>query len=63
MITYSKDLCFVPRLWLVALFAMLLVSLALNLIVAVGNWHLYSRVEKIESILGLPATKQSQQKP
>jgi len=40
-----------------------LVSLALNLIVAVGNWQLYSRVRKMETILGLRATPQSQQRP
>jgi len=48
---------------MVLLFAMLAVSLILNLIVAVGNWQLYSRVEKIESKIGLSATPQSQQKP
>jgi hypothetical protein len=63
MITDSKHLCSVPRLWMVLLFAMLAVSLILNLIVAVGNWQLYSRVEKIESKIGLSATPQSQQKP
>ncbi len=63
MIISSKDSCSVPRLWLVAMFAFLLVSLILNLIVAIGNWHLYSRVEKIEATLGLQAMPQSQQKP
>jgi hypothetical protein len=61
MIISSKDLCLVPRLWLVALFVLLVVSLVLNLIVAVGNWKLYSRVERIESTLGLPAMPQSPQ--
>ena len=51
MITSSKDLCSVPRLWLVVIFAFLVVSLMLNLIVAVGNWNLYSRVEKWNPLL------------
>jgi hypothetical protein len=63
MITSSKDLCLVPRLWLAALFVLLSVSLALNLIVALGNWKLYSRVQRIESILGLQARPQLPQTP
>ncbi|MBI3852627.1 MAG: DUF1501 domain-containing protein [Verrucomicrobia bacterium] len=43
----------VKEILLVVGFAMLAVSLILNLIVAVGNWHLYSRVEQVETILGL----------
>jgi hypothetical protein len=42
--------------WLLAL------SLVLNLIVAVGNWHLYARVARLEATLGLQAMPQSQQK-
>jgi len=63
MITSSKDLCSVSRWWLTVLFAMLAVSLALNLIVAIGNWQLYARVAKLESIVGLQAMPQLQQKP
>jgi len=63
MTTSSKDLCLVPRLWLVVIFAFLAVSLILNLIVAVGNWNLYSRVAKLESIFGSQATPQSQRTP
>jgi hypothetical protein len=63
MFTSSKDLCSVPRLWLVMIFAFLVASMTLNLIVAVGNWNLYSRVEKLESIVGSQATPQSQQIP
>lgn len=44
-------------------FAILVVSLVLNLIVATGNWHLYSRVARIETILGLQGKLQSQQIP
>jgi len=62
MITDSKCLS-VPRLWMVLLFSILAMSLILNLIVAVGNWQLYSRVKKIESTIGLSATPQSPQKP
>jgi len=61
MIIFSKDWC--SQKLPVAMFVMLLVSLALNVIVAIGNWQLYSRVEKIESTLGLSATPQLQQKP
>ena len=57
-----ENLCSVSRRVLVAVFALLLCLMALNLIVAVGNWRLYSRVEKLESNLGLQATPQSQQK-
>src|SRR5438132_1552982 len=46
-----------------ALMAVLVVSLVLNVIVAVGNWNLYVRVEKIETTLGLPAKLQSPQTP
>lgn len=63
MITSSKDLSLVPRKWLLSLFVMLCLSLALNLIVAVGNWHLYARVKKLEANRGLQAMPQSQQKP
>jgi len=45
------------------MFAILVVLLVLNLIVAVGNWQLYGRMARVESILGLRATQQSQQKP
>jgi len=58
-----KCLCCVPRLWLIVLNLMLVVSLLLNVIVAVGNWNLFSRVKKIETTIGLSATPQSQQKP
>ena len=63
MTNSSKNLCLVPRLWLAVLFALLLLSLVLNLIVAVGNWHLYARVERLEAILLSQATPQSQQTP
>jgi len=59
----KDDLCPVSRRAQLAMFALLLCLLVLNLIVAVGNWQLYSRVEKIESKIGLSATPQSQQKP
>jgi cytochrome oxidase assembly protein ShyY1 len=59
----TNDLCFVPPRWMTAMFLMLVISLMLNVIVAVGNWQLYSRVEKLESIVESPATPQSQQKP
>ncbi len=36
-------------------------TLVLLVIVAAGNWNLYSRVAKIETILGLRATPQSRQ--
>jgi hypothetical protein len=45
----------------VGTFWALLATLVLIVIVAVGNWGLYSRVEKIETILGLRAMPQSQQ--
>lgn len=45
----------------VGTFAALVVSLALNAIVAVGNCRLYSRMERIETILGLRAMPQSRQ--
>ena len=53
----------VPRSLQVAMFVVLLISLVLNLIVAVGNWNLYARVERVETILGLRATPQSQRIP
>jgi hypothetical protein len=43
------------------LFWVLVISLALNLMVAIGNWHLYARVERIETTLGLSAMPQSPQ--
>jgi hypothetical protein len=58
----QRDLCLVSRKWQVATFAALSVLLVLNLIVAVGNWQLYSRVKKLETILGLQAKPQSPQK-
>ena len=61
-LTSQNDLYLVPRRVQLAILCLLLASLALNLIVAVGNWQLYSRVEKLETILGLPAKQQSQQK-
>jgi len=42
-----------------ATFAALIVVLALNAIVAVGNWYLYARMSKIETTLGLRAMPQS----
>lgn len=42
-----------------ATFYILLVTLCLIVIVAIGNWNLYSRVERIENILLLPAKQQS----
>ena len=59
----TNDLCFVPPNWMIAMFLMLVISLALNVIVAVGNWQLYSRVEKLETIVESLATLQPQQKP
>jgi len=58
-----NDLCLVSRKWLVAMFVLSVILMVLNSIVAVENWHLYSRVEKIESTLGLQAKSQLQQKP
>ena len=58
-----KHLCWDSRKSQAVMFWTLLVSLALNLIVAAGNWQLYSRMERLESILGLRATPQLQQKP
>jgi hypothetical protein len=46
--------------WL--LFGMLLGSLVLNLIVAIGNWNIYARVEQLETIHGLRAIPRPQQK-
>jgi cell division protein FtsL len=48
---------------LATMFAVVVVSLALNLIVAVGNWELYSRVQNVETTLGLQATPQLQRTP
>jgi len=62
MATESKHLCSVPRWWVLALFPMLLVSLLLNLIVAIGNWNLYARVERLEASHEQQATPQSPQK-
>jgi hypothetical protein len=45
----------------IIIFVVLLVSLLLNVIVAIGNWNLYGRMEKVESMLGLQATQQSRQ--
>jgi len=58
----SSGLCLVSRQVELMTFFALLVSQALNLIVAFGNWQLYRRVEKLESNLGLQATPQSQHK-
>jgi uncharacterized membrane protein len=58
-----KHLCWDSRKSQAVMFWILLVSLALNLIVAAGNWQLYSRMERLESILGLRAMPQLQQKP
>jgi hypothetical protein len=60
---YSDNLCFVLRSWQVAMFAILIIPLALKLIVAVENWQLYSRLEPVETILGLRAKPQFQQNP
>ena len=38
----------------VAIFVLLIFLLVLCAIIAVGNWNLYSRVEQIETTLGLP---------
>jgi len=40
------------------MFWMLVVTMVLTAIVAVGNWQPYSRVEKLEKSLGLRATQQ-----
>ena len=40
---------------------LLIVSLVLNAIVAVGNWNLYARVEKLETTLSQQAMPQSPQ--
>jgi len=63
MITSEKNLCSVPRLWLIALNLMLAVSLILNVIAAIGNWNLFARMERLESVLGLKAMPQSPQTP
>jgi len=63
MTTFSQGVCWDSHKAQVAMFVMLLLSLVLNVIVADGNWRLYSRVERIESTLGLLATPQSQRKP
>jgi uncharacterized membrane protein len=60
---FLKHLCWDSRKSQAVMFWMLVVSLALNLIVAAGNWRLYSRMERVESILGSRATPQLQQKP
>ena len=41
-----------------AAFWILIVTAVLVAIVAVGNWQLYSRVERIETTLGLRGTQQ-----
>jgi cytochrome oxidase assembly protein ShyY1 len=43
------------------IFVALLVSLSLNVVVAIGNWNLYRRVERVETILGIRAMPQSPQ--
>jgi hypothetical protein len=58
-----SDLVLVRRRTQLAIFVMHLALLALNLIVAMGNWHFYARVEKVETTLGLQATPQSPQIP
>ena len=46
-----------------AIMVVVVVSLALNVIVAVGNWNLYARVERLETTLAQLATPQSRQIP